>query len=323
MDLINCEEFSCDVYFSNNVRNDDHCNLQFMSVGRREIDAMFKENHVVSGSSSRSWNQTGVAVADTAANAVDDPRCVYIDANDTMYICGHSIGYVQTWTFGATSRTQITTNYAEHIDYVAFDPDGYMYANAHNDDVVRQYPPNNPSGTVYAGTGSSISGTLKYPMGIAVDDNFDLYIADRDNKRIAKRGPNATSLFTVINTAAVVSSLGALAFPHHSPNEIYMSDQGKNSVYLWAFNSSTPTAAFTQVNDGTILDGPRGIKVDADDNLYVADEKNSRIVMFCANSTTGVVIANLTAKPRDIAFDSQFNLYVALDSDQIMQYIRL
>ena len=237
-----------------------------------------------------------------------------------MYICSHTIKYIQTWTSGAASRTQITTNYGDHIDYVAFDPDGYMYTNSHDKSLVRRFVPDNLTGIIYAGAGSNIVGSLDYPVGITVDDNFNLYIADRKNNRIAKRELNGTSLISVINTASVVTDLGALALPHHSSNQIYMSDQGKNSVYLWAFNATTPSAAFTQINDGTILKAPRGIKLDADDNLYVADEDNKRIVMFCANSTTGVVIANLTSKPRDLAFDSQFNLYVALESKEIMKY---
>lgn len=264
-----------------------------------------------------------MAGTNSSAGLVDDPRCVYIDANDTMYICAHDIGYIQKWNFGDASRTTITTNYGDHIDYLAFDPDGYMYANAHNNDVVRQYPPDNPNGTVYAGTGSGITGVLKYPVGVAVDDDFNLYIADREAKLILKRDPNGTSLVTVINTAGVITDLAALALPHHSSNQIFVSDQGKNSVYLWTFNATTPSAAYTQVNDGTILKGPRGIKLDEYDNLYVADEDNSRIVMFCANSTTGVVIANLTSKPRDLAFDSQFNLYVALESKEIMKYSKI
>lgn len=269
---------------------------------------------------SHKWNQTGVPVADTVLNPLSDPRCVYIDANDTMYICGHHIGFVQTWTLGAANRTQITTNYADHIDYVAFDPAGNMYANSHDADLVRRYPPGNPNGTIYAGVGSNVSGTLDFPVGTAVDNNFILYIADRDNNRVVKREPNGTSLVTVINTASVITTLDALAFPHQSSNQIYISDRGGNSVYRWTFGAATPAVTLTLVNDGTTLNGPRGIKFDSDDNLYVADESNERVVMFCANSTVGVVIANVTAQPVDIAFDSQFNLYVALASNKIMKY---
>lgn len=109
----------------------------------------------------------------------------------------------------------------------------------------------------------------------------------------------------------------------HQIRYIYISDGGGDSVYLWTFGATAPNSAFSHINDGTILNNPKGIKLDSDDNLYVADHVNSRIVLFCANSTTGFVVANLTSKPRDIAFDSQFNLYVALESNRILKYAHL
>lgn len=177
---------------------------------------------MISGASIHHWNQTGVPVANTDTSPIVDPRCIYIDANDTMYICGHQIGYIQTWIPGSTSRIQSTTNYGDHVDYIAFDTDGYIYANSHDDDIVRRYPPGNSNGSIYAGIGSTVTGTLDYPVGVAVDDNSILYIADRNNRRIVKREPNGTSLGTVINTGSVISELNALALPRHSSDQIYI-----------------------------------------------------------------------------------------------------
>ncbi|CAF1021950.1 unnamed protein product [Adineta steineri] len=62
-----------------------------------------------------------------------------------------------------------------------------------------------------------------------------------------------------------------------------------------------------------------GIKIDSFMNIYVVDNGNNRIQLFCANSNTGITIAgDGTANsgatqfnnPRGIAFDSAMNMYV-------------
>ncbi len=198
-----------------------------------------------------------------------------------------------------------------------------MYANAHNADLVRRYPPNTLNGVIYAGTGSNASGTLNYPTGIAVDKNFTLYNADRDNKRIVKREQNGTTLVTVFNTASAINQWGALAFSQNSSDQIYISDEGSTKVVLWQFGAAAPSVTYTQVNDGTTLNKPRGIKLDVAGNLYVADQKNSRVVMFCVNSTVGIVIANLSGEPQYIAFDSKMNLYATASTKQVLKYSSL
>ena len=66
----------------------------------------------------------------------------------------------------------------------------------------------------------------------------------------------------------------------------------------------------------TQLNNPKGIILDKDQNLYVADSENNRIQRFCLYSTKGITIAGdgtpgtQLNSPNDIAFDAAFNLYV-------------
>ncbi|CAF2852635.1 unnamed protein product [Rotaria sp. Silwood2] len=53
-------------------------------------------------------------------------------------------------------------------------------------------------------------------------------------------------------------------------------------------------------------------------NLYIVDSDNDRVVMHCANSTVGIVVAGGSSttpdldKPTAVALDSNLNLYVAV-----------
>ena len=269
------------------------------------------------------WNSTGIAAAGTASNTISDPRCVYITSDDTVYLCGHTIGYVLRSRSNETTTSAATTNYGDHIDYLSFDTNGFMYANAHNDDLVRKYAPNTVSGTIVAGAGSSVTGTLDYPTGTAVDDNFNLYIADQKNDRIAKLASGATSLVTAINTGNTISKHSALLLPNGTANQIYISDENGKEVYLWTFNAVSPSVTYTNVIDGTTLKKPRGIKLDSYGNLYVADQDNDRVVVFCAGSTTGLVVMQAPDKVKDIAFDSNMNLYILADDGILYKHALL
>ncbi|CAF2938586.1 unnamed protein product [Rotaria sp. Silwood2] len=254
------------------------------------------------------------------SNPISEPRCVYFKGNNTIYLCGHQVGYIEAWVVNAASRTVVTSNTVDHTDYITFDKDGTMYTNDHNSDLVKSFVSNSLTGTTIAGSGSSVSGTLNRPTGTAVNENLTLYIADRDNDRVVKLDKNATSIVTVINTNGVISKPSALLLKSSSSDQIYISDESGQGVYLWTFGATTPSKTLTSVNCNSTLNSPRGIKLDTDGNLYVADQDNKRVVMFCVNSTEGNVILRFNDKPMDIALDPNLNLYVLLDTGKLYKH---
>ena len=266
------------------------------------------------------WNQTEARVAGTASSQIPNPMGISIDTNNDMYLTGHTIGQVLTCRTNETVRTAVTNNYGDHIDFVCFDKNGNMFANDHNGNRVRRYAKNSTTGTIVAGAGSTVSGSLNFPVGTTIDDNFNLYIADQNNDRIAKLAPNGTTLITVINTNGVVTKVTALLLPQGLSNQIYMSDENNHEVYLWTFGAAMPSVTYTNVIGGTTLRKPRGIKLDFLGNLYVADQGNSRIVMYCVNSTMGIVVAQTGGKPVDLDFDSDMNLYALVDTGVVERY---
>jgi DNA-binding beta-propeller fold protein YncE len=111
-----------------------------------------------------------------------------------------------------------------------------------------------------------------------------------------------------------------------------MTDQGSNDLYLWTFNVSSPQSTIFMVNDSShnTLNNPMGIVFDPYGNVYVADSNQKRVVMYCGNSTVGIVVAQDSGGATSIdqamavAFDSSLNLYVlSKNGAHVVKFSRL
>ena len=207
------------------------------------------------------------------------------------------------------------------MNYITLDKNGSVYINHHTNNTVLRFARDASAMTIIAGSGSAVNGTLDHPTGTAIDNDFNLYIADQGNDQVQKLASNSSNLVVVISTGSLVSEMSALLLPRTSNDHIYISDEGDRQVYLWQFGAATPSVTFSNVASGPpTLDQPRGMKLDPLGNLYVADTENSRIVLYCTNSTMGIVVLSTSDKPVDIAFDSNMNLYALLDNGQAFKY---
>ena len=238
-----------------------------------------------------------------------------------MYVADHHNYRVQRWNRSATTGETVVfigDVGLDHPEGITFDKNGYMYISGHNYERVIRYPPNFTAGTNVAGqpgVGSAALTDLKKPLGLIVDDNLNLYVAERDNQRVMKWAPGASS-GTIVVPDTGKNFYGILLSLYNS-NQVYVSSEEQKSVYLWTFNASAPAVTLTQVN-GTpaTLGAPRGIRYDKYGNLYVADRTQHRIVMYCVNSTIGRVVIGGTGstpvltEPYDVDFDSDLNLHV-------------
>ena len=201
-----------------------------------------------------------------------------------------------------------------------------------------------------AGTADGIGATAKFtqPVGIAVDDLGNLYVADGENHRIRKITPLGVVSTLAGSTQGYADGTGTAA-QFNWPNDLVIAPDGQ--IYVLEFSGNKirkvdpETGAVTTVAGSTSGsdDGPPatakfnlpyGIAVDASGNLFVADTANHRIRMipksggtyYGQNMTAGNVytIAGstsgsddgppATAKfnlPYGIAVDVSGNLYVA------------
>ncbi|CAF1128199.1 unnamed protein product [Rotaria sordida] len=240
---------------------------------------------VIASGSGLKWNLTGVTVAGNGASGhnaenLNQPRWLYIDANDILYICDYNNNRIQRWLLGATNGTTVAgqsdgsagagSNQLHQPGGIDFDNNGYMYVADSGNDRVQRYAPNSNNGTTVAGSAGnegSATNELHQPISVVVDDNFNMFISDMGNKRVVKWAANTTNGTILIDGSSNGAANGQLKNPYgillinDSSNQIYLSDQSKDYVGIWTFGAGIANTTWFTAN-GTDLNQPTQITMD-------------------------------------------------------------
>lgn len=271
-----------------------------------------------------------VAAASLAtAVAVAVPGALGVSGTDTI------VTVVGNGTAGHTGDGgQATLASIDEPAAVAVGPDGDLYIADFDDNTVRKL--SNGVLTTVAGTGErgfsgdggpAVQAQLAAPGGVAVDAQGTLYISDTRNQRIreVKDGTistiagNGKAGFNGDDIAATSAEfIGPLGLAVDADDNLYVADTGNNRVRKITGGTITTVAgdgidAFG--GDGgpatsAQLGGPYDVAVDAEGNLYIADEHDGRIRKVSGGVITTVAAAS-DSEPSGVAVDPQGNLYIA------------
>ncbi|SEE33342.1 hypothetical protein [Jiangella alba] len=224
----------------------------------------------------------------------------------------------------------------------AVGPDGSVYVAGIRD--IRRFAPDGTV-TVIAGGGEerppdgadpggdALDAYLHDPADIAVDADGMVYVADTDNNRIRRIGPDdiittiagggedhpasaegqpGSSLNTYAPTSVAVDSTGSVFFTIEMDGSVYEIDSAGilhvisgEDIALQAEGETAGDAALT---------GGRQLAVDADDNLYITDLGNGRLRMLGAEDGQLTTVAPLPSGAEDIVIGGDGTLYYGLGS---------
>ncbi len=283
--------------------------------------------------------QNGVTVAGglsgSASNRLDYPYSITLDAAGNIYIADQFNHRVQKWAPGALTGVTVAggngqgsaANQLNNPLGVAVDAAGNLYVVDQPNHRIQKWAPGAIAGITVAGGNGYGPGAnqLANPTGIFVDAAGNIYIADTYNNRIQKWAPGAVSGVTVAGGTVEGSAPNQLNLPTSVfvdvTGDIFISDAANFRIQKWSPGASAGVTVAGGNGQGSAANQlmPRGIFVDAVENIYVADGYN-RIQKWSPGALSGVTVAggfgagsasNQLNSPTGVFLDARGNMFVA------------
>ncbi|MBS1825157.1 MAG: SMP-30/gluconolactonase/LRE family protein [Acidobacteria bacterium] len=137
------------------------------------------------------------------------------------------------------------------------------------------------SGRGFSGDGeAALSARLDTPVGLVFDTSGNLFIADQGNRRIRRISPLGTMSTVLANaglpTGLAIDPQGSLVYSDAATNTVLASENGA-TPRLIAGRGERGFSGDGEAARDARLDGPSGLAIDKQGNLYIADRNNHRI----------------------------------------------
>ena len=247
-------------------------------------DTIYVSNMAVSV---RAWVE-GTA---TALRSISGGPAFFVTANGDVYVNHPSEPEVDKWSINATSGNRIMW-IGGSCRGLFVSANSSLYCSLYTLNQVVSRSVDNPMDRfkLVAGTGCPGSGSdmISAPVGIFVDPNLTLLVADSNNSRVQRFEYGVLNGTTVagngvpgtialsVPTGVVLDSAGYLFIVDSGNNRIFGSDsRGFRCV---AGCTNTAGSAANQ------LSAPQSMSFDSSGNIWVADTGNARIQKFVLQS---------------------------------------
>jgi trimeric autotransporter adhesin len=248
---------------------------------------------------------------------------------------------------------------------VVAEPGGVIYFADSGNNRIRKYQPGgnvetwagNGNASYFGDNGPATKAAVNQPYGVALDAAGNLYIADTLDNAVRKVSADGT-----ITTIAGFGSPGfagdggpAIQAKLNGPRgvavdtagNVYVADSGNHrvrridstgTIVTIAGNGNTDFAPGDSAGTSSTLSDPRGVAVDRNGNVYIADTGHNRIRKVfpsgaittiagaagtcCYSGDGGPAILAELNQPMGLSLDSAGNLYVADAGNNAIRVLR-
>ncbi|CAF3964398.1 unnamed protein product, partial [Adineta steineri] len=268
------------------------------------------------------------------------PHTISFDSYGNIFVVDQENNRVQKFLLlpnscnGTTTATTISTvlwyNVPEFTAYTSWSANGITFANTTTIGVLPYGIFIDTNNTIYVSEfganrvqvwhdSSSVpirnlTSGLSNPYSLFVAIDGDIYVDNGgSNTRVDKWTLNSNAS---ISAMYVKNSCWGLFIDIN--NNLYCSMNALNQVIMKSLNNNSAmwivaAGADCSIPNTNTLNGPRGIYVDTDLNLYVADCGNNRIQLFLSTQLIGTTVATGTITlscPTGIVLDTNDYLYI-------------
>ncbi|MEE4358631.1 MAG: C1 family peptidase, partial [Desulfococcaceae bacterium] len=241
----------------------------------------------------------------------DCPCDVAVDNTGYVYIADSDNNQIQKFASDGTLITKWDLGFWGALIAIAVDKNGYVYVAEGYGNSIYKYDSKDKTLITKWGSEGSNDGEFLQPTGITIDNDNNIYVADRGNSRIQKFSSNGRFI-----TKWDVEGLGDYEEPDSiymytsgiavdTDDNIYISDQKNNRINKYS-SKGIFISTFTEN-----VSKPYDIAIDKDGNLFVADD-SLHLKKF---SYSGELLEsiNMVHQGRGISVDIQTGYLYALD----------
>lgn len=246
---------------------------------------------------------TGASFANPASIAVDPNGNLFVaDANSNVIRKITTNGVVTTFAGsgipGAVDNIGVAASFNSPRG-IAVDAKGNVYVGDTYNNKIRKITKEGVvttlagSGAAARTNGTGAAANFFFPMGVAVDTIGNVFVADRNNRRLCKITPQGVvSTLAVNEPTGIGDGVGGVITGFELPTgvavdalgNVYVADMGSDKIYKYQPNGTIAVLAgsgIAGISDGTgtsasFMD-PMGIDLDESGTLYVAEYSSCAI----------------------------------------------
>jgi sugar lactone lactonase YvrE len=236
----------------------------------------------------------GVAIA-------DDGTVYFSDAGESNRIQKIAVDGSVTTLAGGSERFADGTGAQASFNTpsgLAIDTDGNLYVADTGNNRIRRVTPQGVvttlagEGTAGYADGAAAQARFNGPIGVAVDSEGNVYVADTYNDRIRKISREGQ--VTAIGASETFDTPCGVAVA--SDGSVFVADTGNNQVRKLGTDGNVTTLAINQ----TDLSRPVGLTVTHDGFLYVTEFGRARVIQITPDSAS-YTIASEFSQPAGVA----------------------